>query len=282
MKYPALLLVLLFALPALSACPGEDPGDRATSAAADPAAAPSGVHGALSGMSAVLSSPQIGAPRAAASLRKGEVKETMSTAGYTYVQVEEGGERIWAAGPATPVEVGQRVEMPLGQAMANFHSSTLDRDFDEVFFVDWIRPEGSAPALVAGPAGTTVDPHGSGASVGSPHGTAAVVAVEDVQPLEGGVTVEAAFGGGAGDSVGVRGRLVKINRGILGFDWLHVQDGTGSASEGTHDLVVTAPAGVRANVGDLVVVRGTVATDKDFGAGYRYALLVEEASVTVE
>jgi hypothetical protein len=82
--------------------------------------------------------------------------------------------------------------------------------------------------------------------------------------------------------VAVRGRLVKINRAILGFDWLHVMDGTGSAADKTDDLVVTAATGVQANVGDMVVIRGVVATDKDFGSGYTYPLLVQEASVTVE
>ena len=59
-------------------------------------------------------------------------------------------------------------------------------------------------------------------------------------------------------------------------------DGTGDAGSKTNDLVVTAASGVQANVGDTVVIRGVVATDKDFGAGYTYALLVEEATVTVE
>lgn len=283
MKYPVLLIALsLF----LAAC-GGDPAPA--EAEPDAPAAASGGHGALSGMGTVITSPSIGgghgapsaaghgAVAAAGSLRTGVVKETMTTAGYTYVQIDTGSGLTWAAGPAVGVEVGQRVEMPMGQAMANFHSASLDRDFDEVYFVDFIRPEGSSPAPAAAASG---DPHAGMALGGSPGGAAPAVA--DVTPLEGGQTVAGVFALAGGSDAAVRGVLVKINRGILGFDWLHLQDGTGSAADKTHDLVVTAPMGVQANVGDLVVVRGKVATDKDFGAGYTYALLVEEATVTAE
>jgi len=66
----------------------------------------------------------------------------------------------------------------------------------------------------------------------------------------------------------------------MGNNWLHVVDGTGDAAAGTDDLVVTTQGD--ANVGDLVVVRGKVATDKDFGMGYFYAVLVEEAVISAE
>ena len=79
----------------------------------------------------------------------------------------------------------------------------------------------------------------------------------------------------------MRGLVVKVNRGILGFDWVHLQDGTGSAADNTNDLLVTAPVGAAVKVGDVAVARGKVATDKNFGAGYSYPLLVEGA-VAVE
>ena len=70
---------------------------------------------------------------------------------------------------------------------------------------------------------------------------------------------------------------MKYSAGIMGRNWIHLQDGTGDAATGTHDITVTSSDTTA--VGDIILVEGTVAVDKDFGAGYRYAVIVEEASV---
>ncbi len=80
-----------------------------------------------------------------------------------------------------------------------------------------------------------------------------------------------------GSTVTVRGRVVKFNGGILGRNWIHLQDGTGDATQGTHDLTVTTDA--KAAVGDVVTITGMLVVDQDFGAGYAYAVLLESASV---
>jgi hypothetical protein len=82
----------------------------------------------------------------------------------------------------------------------------------------------------------------------------------------------------AGKPVRVRGRVVKAISGVMGRNWLHIQDGTGD--QGTNDLTVTSAA--MAPVGSTVVIEGILGVDRDFGAGYRYAVMVEEAKVTVE
>ena len=82
----------------------------------------------------------------------------------------------------------------------------------------------------------------------------------------------------AGKPVLVRGRVVKFNPMIMGKNWLHIRDGSGA--EGTNDLTVTTDTKVK--VGDLVVVSGTLSADRDFGSGYKYGLIVENAKVTVE
>ena len=76
----------------------------------------------------------------------------------------------------------------------------------------------------------------------------------------------------------MRGQVVKSNGGIMGKNWLHVQDGSGTQDAANFDLTVTT--GDEAKVGDVVVVHGTVQVDKDFGAGYSYPVLVEDAKVT--
>ena len=84
----------------------------------------------------------------------------------------------------------------------------------------------------------------------------------------------------ANQKVAVRGKVVKTNAGIMGKDWLHVRDGSGE--EGKNDLTVTTTAQPLPNVGDTVLITGTVVLDKDFGMGYQYPVLVEDAEVKIE
>lgn len=75
----------------------------------------------------------------------------------------------------------------------------------------------------------------------------------------------------------VRGKVVKFTPDILDKNWIHLRDGSGSASDNTHDVVVTSKD--RAMVGDVVVVKGVVRTDRDIGSGYAYKVLIEEATL---
>ena len=81
-----------------------------------------------------------------------------------------------------------------------------------------------------------------------------------------------------GKQVTLQGKVVKVNNKIMQRNFLHLQDGTGSADDGSNDITVTSQD--TANVGDQVTVTGTLILDHDFGAGYRYPLLVEKAKIT--
>ena len=119
-----------------------------------------------------------------------------------------------------------------------------------------------------------------------PHPTPAApteaVDLSGIAKADGGKTIAEVFAEKdqlAGQPVVFRGKVVKTNPNIMGKNWLHVRDGSGA--EGTNDLTVTT-AGTVPNVGDTVVVKGTVALNKDFGMGYQYDIIVEDAEVTVE
>ena len=84
----------------------------------------------------------------------------------------------------------------------------------------------------------------------------------------------------AGKKITVEGKVVKVNNGIMGRNFVHVQDGTGDAKASTNNLVVTSKQ--TAAVGDKVSITGVVVLDRDFGSGYSYPLLIEEATVTVK
>ena len=118
---------------------------------------------------------------------------------------------------------------------------------------------------------------------GHPTTTAAPVADLTVAAIEEGkdiAWVHANKDALAGESVSLRGKVVKFNANILDTNWLHIQDGSGSAADASNDLTVTSAA--QAAVGDTVIVTGNVVLDKDFGAGYSYPVLLEDASLTVE
>lgn len=82
----------------------------------------------------------------------------------------------------------------------------------------------------------------------------------------------------AGQKVSVKGKVVKVNNGIMDRNFIHVQDGTGDAN--SNNLVVTSKQ--TANVGDKVTISGVVVVNRDFGSGYSYPLLIEEASITIK
>ncbi len=78
-------------------------------------------------------------------------------------------------------------------------------------------------------------------------------------------------------TVVVRGKVVKVSKGIMGKNWVHLRDGSGDAGKGTNNLVATTQD--VPNVGAVVTAKGTLHKDKDFGAGYKYRVIVEEATV---
>ena len=81
-----------------------------------------------------------------------------------------------------------------------------------------------------------------------------------------------------GKQVTVSGTVVKVNNQVMNRNFLHIQDGSGDAAEGTNDLTITSQE--TANVGDEVTISGTVVVDQDFGFGYSYPLIVEQATIS--
>jgi hypothetical protein len=203
----------------------------------------------------------------------GEVLEAIDAGRYTYVQVDTGEEKIWAAAPRFAVKAGDSVTLPPGAPMQDYHSETLDRTFERVYFVGAVMVEG----VVA-----TAPPSPGGMGIGLAKSEPAELDLSGIEKAEGGVTVGELYDRKdtlAGQEVTVRGKVVKFTPKIMGVNWLHLRDGTAGAGGG-NDLTVTTVA--EAEVGNIVLVRGVVATDRDFGFGYKYELMIEEASVTVE
>jgi hypothetical protein len=205
----------------------------------------------------------------------GLVLETHDASGYTYVLVDSGTEKVWAAAPAFSVAVGDQVIVPAGITMYNYHSKTLNRDFKSIYFVETIL-NASDPAfeeeqqLPLEHPPITID-------------AAAQIDLSDIARADNGQTIAEIYAAKQqleDKKVILRGKIVKFSPNIMGTNWLHVQDGSGSAEDATNDLTVTSDTEV--GIGDTVIVQGVLTLDRDFGFGYNYALIIEGAKVTVE
>ena len=239
---------------------------------------------------------------------KGKVLETMDAAGYTYIQVDAPEGKIWVAVPQSKIEVGQEVLANPGMVMKDFESKSLKKTFDVIIFSSGLgdpsKPfEPKQKAAMGGMGGSSfaaamqaesggVNPHGEtggamgGAPMAEPSGgsTTAIVPAAEVK-------VDKATGDNAqtisdcydkakeldNKKVKVRGKVMKVSRMIMGKNWLHLQDGTGNPMKNTHDLVVTTMAVPEKD--SIVVIEGILHADKDFGAGYKYEVIIEDAEV---
>jgi hypothetical protein len=237
-----------------------------------------------SAQSAPATQAQAAAP-ANPNMWQGKIVETMDSGGYTYVQLDTGSEKIWAAGPTTEVALGQTVAVDKGMPMPNFTAKSLDRTFEMIYFVGAIKKIGGAETVDHGNADHPTDHPTSGGGMGmdsgSSHNVVEKTDIKKVAKASGGYTVEDIFVQSAslkGQNVKVRGQVVKFTPNIMGTNWVHIQDGTGSGD--TADLTVTTSAVVAA--GDIVLVEGPLTVNKDFGAGYKYGAIIEGATVTKE
>lgn len=223
----------------------------------------------------------------------GAIVETMDAATYTYVHLKaQDGSELWVAGPKTPVTVGQVLTVKGGFEMKSFKSSALERTFERLVMVNSLggpEPTVSPEKAEAAPHGAMGGAaHGMGADVAAAPGAPSVpatITAGSVPKAEGetGHTIAEVHAQAAdlnGKGVAVRGVVVKVSIGIMSRNWIHIQDGTGAAGKGDHDLTLTTEATAKA--GDRVLVTGTLAADRDFGAGYKYKAIVEQATVTVE
>ncbi len=289
--------LLLAALAACSRTPASRPASSNTPAAstapvaAMPAhpttsAAPSPVTGAATSTDATGATAGGAAPTAVRTAT-GVVTETMDAADYTYVRLDTGTEQIWAATSKTKVKVGDRLAVPLETPMRNFHSEKLGRDFPLIYFASAVSRGDASPSAVATGGGQPMParqamPPGH-PPVGAGAAAAPIKVTEVIPPAAGGRSVAGIWAERTaltGKTVIVRGKVVKFLSGIMDRNWLHLQDGTGDLGDGTNDITVTTDA--EAKPGDIVTAKGTLAVDKDFGAGYHYGAIVEDATISKE
>lgn len=229
-------------------------------------------------LAAVLAVPAAafpgGAPASSTAPRalKGVVQEALPAGGYTYILIKTQAGPEWAAVTKTELKAGARVTVYESTVMEDFTSPVLKRTFKRVVFGTLEGP-GGAPAGGPG-AGHAVKsaapPALPTASAAAPRPTGAPTELSVADIHKRGKEF-------AGKLVAVRGKVVKANANILGKNWYHLQDGSGDSKAGTNDLTLTASGS--AAKGDTVRAVGVLAANKDLGAGYSFAVILEDAEL---
>jgi len=209
-------------------------------------------------------------------VHKVTVKEVLQTSSYTYLLVSEDAEENWLALPKMIASAGETYYYRNGFKMTNFESKELNRTFKTVYFLESISSTPEIPAT-----DMAANPHSPAQQI--PDSTAVykaqvIVKKEEVaiQPAEKGITIAELFAGKEkyeGKTIRVKGKVTKFNSKIMSRNWIHLQDGT--EYSGKFDLTVTTNSEVA--VGDTVTLEGKIALNKDFGYGYAYEVLLEDA-----
>lgn len=194
------------------------------------------------------------------------VEEVLHTSVYTYLFVNENGNKVWIAVPKREVNTGETYYYEDGFEMPDFESKELKRTFDKLYLIAGISKTPDikkSSMMMKKPTGKK--PPGRGV-------------VAKISHTDDEVTIAEIFTNMAHydhKTVKVRGTVVKVNEQILGKNWVHIQDGT--EYEGNFDLTITT--GEQVKMGDVVGFEGTIVLNKDFGAGYVYDVIMENATV---
>jgi len=214
----------------------------------------------------------------------GTILEQIPASPYVYLRLKTATGEVWTAVNEATLAVGSAVTVYGAILMENFESKTLNRTFKQIYFGSLEPVTGAGAGAGAGmPGAAAPGAPGAPESVGTPPAVDAKVGkVErasgpDARSIGELWTQQMQL---AGKSVTIRGVVVKYNPGVMGKNWIHLQDGSGDAAKGTHDITVTSLD--EAVMGATITISGLVRTNKDFGAGYSYPLIVEDAKVVAK
>lgn len=201
---------------------------------------------------------------AANTVVKGKVLEVIDVEGYTYLMLKTSEGQVWAAVNATPLKKGANVTIENVMTMHDFESKSLKKTFPVILFGTLNNGAGHYEAAHSGaPASVDLsDVHVSKAKGANAYTVAEIVG--KAARLKDKTVV-------------LHGKVVKYNPGIMGKNWIHLRDGSGAETDNSNDILVTSANPTK--LGDIITIKGVVHTNQDFGAGYSYKVLIEDAVV---
>lgn len=230
---------------------------------------------------------------------KGRALEVIQVPNYTYVRFDvEPGRAVWAAVNSSPgLKQGDAVRVTQAQLMQNFHSASLNRDFEAIYF--GVLDEPAAPVNPHAGGGNPhvaigQNPHASGElgagapGTVNPHAQPTDVAGTDVGQVakakgQAGHTIAEMFAKKsalAGKTVRVRAVIVKSTPDVMGKTFAHVRDGSGSEASRDFDLTITTQE--KPQLRQTVLLEGKLELDVDLGAGYKYPVILQDAHIVNE
>lgn len=184
-----------------------------------------------------------------------KVVEHISGKRYSYLSVAEQDDVYWIATMGSEFEVGAWYDYQEGLEKTDYTSTELGRTFDRILLVSALMPVVEA-AAVTGDRPAHSLPEGP---IEVPKSSVLIKNLVNNRLKYSNKTVE------------VTGRITKVNPGIMDRNWIHLVDG----SLDSYDFVCTTVEELP--VGHVVTLQGKVTADKDFGAGYFYELILENA-----
>ena len=197
---------------------------------------------------------------------RGKVTDIIKASVYTYVEVDTGKKKIWAAGPVTPLKVGDMISFSTGMLMKNFHSKSMKRDFPAIYFVNSFNAGNM----------NSKNKHATRALPQSHYKKKHVVkTVKGINKVKGGNTIAEINVGKQklqGKTIRVRGQVTKFTPNVMGKNWIHIRD-----SSTLDDLTVITKS--TAAIDDVVILEGKLELDKDYGYGYVYPVIMEDAKI---
>ncbi len=198
-----------------------------------------------------------------------KVQEVLQVKAYTYLFVQEGTSKKWLAVPSFDAKVGETYFYKGGMPMSNFKSSELNKTFELVVFLSEIYKNPIDKENTSFTHSANVDSKKAETSIKKR-------LTLTLEPVNGGISIANLFKNKEaykGKVVKIKGKVTKFNSQVMSKNWIHLQDGT--EYNGNYDLTVTTNA--EAKVGDIITIEGKVYLDKDFGYGYLYKVIIENA-----
>ncbi len=191
------------------------------------------------------------------------VEEVLPTSKYVYLNVKEGDESFWIATLKQEVQVGETYFFRDGLLKTNFESKEYNRVFETVYLVSnlVLANHSNSSALSQNSTKPAQNSASSSSKMIDQEGSLSIAEIVE-NPTEY-----------VGKTVQISGACVKVNPNIMGRNWIHLKDG----SKDDYDLVITSDIAVPE--GQIVTMTGVVTLDKDFGAGYKYEIIIEEGKL---
>ncbi len=206
------------------------------------------------------------APESSNSEHHVHLLDTLQSSRYSYLKVSENDKEFWLATMRANFIIGEDYVFEKGLFKTDYYSTQFDRSFDEIYLVSDLRPAFSDGQKNALDKMFDSKPARSAPSISSE---------EDLE-REGSLKIAELIQNAeqyVGKSVQITAKVTKINANIMDRHWLHLKDG----SFDNFDLVATSQTAVPA--GHIVTIKATLNRDVDFGAGYSYDLILENAEV---